>query len=632
MRRTAAVLAGAALLVTGILQPAHAAGELVVSDVRVDASVRSLDLRLSAQGLPAGAGLNAPSVTAQADGRTLPTASVVAAAHTDRVQPPRVLLLVDTTGSMAGQPMVEAKQAISTFVAQAPVEVPLGVMAYASTPRMLVPPTLDRSTVLGAVAGLQAQGQTALYDALGAGVAALGTEGDRRIVLLSDGEDNRSRAPLEAVLSATAGSGVTVDAIGFRTGKSVEAVLQRIASSGRGRVHGATSSAELSSALASTVHERATALDVRLLVPEDLRGEHSLVLTAGTTQGPLTTSVDVRLGEVATVAAPRTGWWGTQDALLVGLAAIAASLALASLVLLSRGGRRERRTQTLLDRYTTRPSRGKSEAQEASAVARTALELANRLASKRQLQDELALRLSRAAVAWTPAEWLLLQFGIACSAVLVLVLLGWNVLVALLAGAAAGGVLPNAYLRFRGGRRLKAFENQLPDALQMSAGSLSAGYSLAQALDGIVREGSEPMATEIGKALAESRLGVPIEQTLDGVAERMDSRDFGWVVMAIRVQREVGGNLGGVLTSVSATMRERAMLRRHVRGLSAEGRLSAYILIALPVLLTTFMVLVRRDYIEPLYTTVLGYLLIGVALVMLAIGSFVMSRLVKVEV
>ena len=166
----------------------------------------------------------------------------------------------------------------------------------------------------------------------------------------------------------------------------------------------------------------------------------------------------------------------------------------------------------------------------------------------------------------------------------------------------------------------------------MTAGSLSAGYSLGQALDGLVREGSEPMATEIGKALAESRLGVPVETTLEGVAHRMDSRDFSWVVMAIRVQREVGGNLGGVLNQVSATMRERAMLRRHVRGLSAEGRLSAYILVGLPVLLAVYMLLVRPEYIAPLHSTVLGWLLIGVGVFMLAIGSFVMSRMVNVEV
>jgi tight adherence protein B len=166
----------------------------------------------------------------------------------------------------------------------------------------------------------------------------------------------------------------------------------------------------------------------------------------------------------------------------------------------------------------------------------------------------------------------------------------------------------------------------------MTAGSLSAGYSLAQGLDGLVREGSEPMATEIGRALAESRLGVPVENTLQGVADRMGSKDFSWVVMAIRVQREVGGNLGGVLTTVSATMRERAMLRRHVRGLSAEGRLSAYILLGMPVLLVTYMFTLRREYLEPMYTTALGLLLILAALVLMSIGSFVMSRIVKVEV
>ena len=104
--------------------------------------------------------------------------------------------------------------------------------------------------------------------------------------------------------------------------------------------------------------------------------------------------------------------------------------------------------------------------------------------------------------------------------------------------------------------------------------------------------------------------GCPVEQTLEGVAVRMGSKDFAWVVMAIRVQREVGGNLGGVLTTVSATMRERAMLRRHVRGLSAEGRLSAYILIGLPIMLTLYMFTLRREYLEPLYTTAIGLVMI----------------------
>ncbi len=528
--------------------------------------------------------------------------------------------------------MTEAKEAISAFVAQAPVEVPLGLMVYDSTPRMLVPPTLDRSTVLGAVAGVEAQGQTALYDAVRAGVAALGTEGDRRLVLLSDGEDNRSQSSLDQALVTTSDSGVTVDAIGFRTEKSVEAVLNRIATSGRGRVYSAGSSAELSTALASSVRKRAASLSVRLLVPEDVRGPQTLTVTATTPTGPLTGTAQVPFGKVTAPPAGRSGWWGTRNALLAGLAAIGASLALGSLVLLGGGHRGRRRTHEVLERYTTTPTSPTKSVRTASPVARTALEFADRVATKRGSKDRSVLRLARAAVAFTPAEWLLLQTGAAFAATLLLVLLGWHLLLAAPVGTLLGVFGPSVYLSLRGRRRQKAFEEKLPDALQMTAGSLSAGYSLAQSLDGLVREGSEPMATEIGKALAESRLGVPVETTLEGVAERMGSKDFGWVVMAIRVQREVGGNLGGVLTTVSATMRERAMLRRHVRGLSAEGRLSAYILIGLPVFLALYMFATRREYLMPLYTTPLGILLITAALTLLAIGTFIMSRMVKVEV
>ncbi len=380
------------------------------------------------------------------------------------------------------------------------------------------------------------------------------------------------------------------------------------------------------------MRSRATALDVQLLIPEGVRGGKTLTVTASTPQGTVTASTPVQIGKATVVSPTRADWWGTRKALLAGLAAIGASLTLGSLVLVGGGHRQKSRTQDVLDRYTTSPAPVKEDLRTASPVARTALELADRVVTKRKLADRSALRLAQAAVAFTPAEWLLLQAGTCFGLALLLVLLGWNLLVAVVVGLGLGVFGPRMYLSLRAGRRQKAFADQLPDALQMAAGSLSSGYSLAQALDGLVQEGSEPMATEVGKALAESRLGVPVERTLEGVADRMASKDFGWVVMAIRVQREVGGNLGGVLTTVSATMRERAMLRRHVRGLSAEGRLSAYILIGLPISLFLFMFTSRREYLEPMYTTGLGVILIIAAIVLMSIGSFVMSRMVKVEV
>ena len=135
------------------------------------------------------------------------------------------------------------------------------------------------------------------------------------------------------------------------------------------------------------------------------------------------------------------------------------------------------------------------------------------------------------------------------------------------------------------------------------SGSLSAGLSLAQSIDTIVREGTEPIAGEFRRVVVETRLGVTLEDSMEGVAERMESRDFEWVVMAIRIQREVGGNLAELLLTVAATLREREYLRRHVRALSAEGRLSCCILGGLPPGFLLYLTLTKPDYVKPMYTT-----------------------------
>lgn len=627
------VLALAVVLPVAAATPTAAAqGELIVSDISVGAGYRSISATVSTTGMSADTALDPSSIVATVGGRTLPTTTVVTAKQTTSTTP-HVLVVIDTSGSMQGQPLAEAKQAVSEFVADASPSVKIGLLGFATRPQLLVPPTTDRTRLLGAVAGLQAQGETSLYDAVLTGLRALGRTGDRRLVVLSDGGDTRSTASFEAARDAAGRSGVIVDAIGFNTDEAVSSVLGKLAGSGRGSVRKASSAAELSSALATTVRSQAKTLTVKVLVPEDLRGENDLVLSVATPEGRLTSQASVSLGTASAEVPPPRGWWGTRNAVLGGAGAIAAALLLGSVVLMGGGHRDQRKVHTLLNRYTTTSRTSPpGDSRAASQVVRTAVDLADKVVTKRDLRDQLSLRLDRAAIAMTPAEWLLLRTGIGFGTLLMLGLLGSQVVTAVVLAVGVSTVGPALALRIRGSRRQKAFDEKLPDALQMVSGSLSAGYSLAQALDGLVREGSEPMATEMGRALAESRLGVAIETTLDGVAERMDSRDFRWVVMAIRVQREVGGNLAGVLTTVSATMRERAMLRRHVRGLSAEGRLSSYILIGLPLFLALFMLTLRPEYIRPLYTTGVGVMMIIAASLLLSIGSFWMSRMIKVEV
>jgi tight adherence protein B len=164
------------------------------------------------------------------------------------------------------------------------------------------------------------------------------------------------------------------------------------------------------------------------------------------------------------------------------------------------------------------------------------------------------------------------------------------------------------------------------------AGSLSAGLSLAQSVDTVVREGSDPMAAEFRRALVETRLGVEIEDALSGVAERMDSTDFEWVVMAIRIQREVGGNLSELLNKVADTIREREYLERQVLTLSAEGRLSVWILGGLPPAFLAYLVAFNPTYVAPMWSSPLGWAMLIVMGVLLTGGIFWMKKVVKVEV
>jgi Flp pilus assembly protein TadB len=187
-------------------------------------------------------------------------------------------------------------------------------------------------------------------------------------------------------------------------------------------------------------------------------------------------------------------------------------------------------------------------------------------------------------------------------------------------------------LSFRIRRRRAAFSHQLPDALQLIASALQSGFSLPQALDAVVREGAQPCAGELSRAIAEARIGGDLEDCLDMVANRMDSGDLRWTALAIRIQRSVGGNLAEILTTIAGTIRERAFLRRQVHALSAEGRLSSYILIALPVLVGAWLFLTSPQYMRPLYTTGLGEFMLAAAVVLLVVGTLWMRHQIKLEV
>jgi tight adherence protein B len=268
------------------------------------------------------------------------------------------------------------------------------------------------------------------------------------------------------------------------------------------------------------------------------------------------------------------------------------------------------------------------------ALATGIISLGDRFMERRESTTKTMALLERADLPWRPGEWLILRI----LSVVVGPLLGYAVMagparfIGVVLGFLLGLLGPSMVLHYLARRRARKFETQLPDTLLLVATSLSTGFSLQQALDAVAKDAPEPTAKELSRALAEARIGSDIADALERVGARMASENMAWSAMAIRIQRQVGGNLAETLRTTATTLREREALRRQVRALSAEGRLSAYILIALPVFIFLYLLKVNYDYIQLLWTNPLGLLMSIGGLVFMAIGIFWMRRVVRVEV
>ena len=178
-------------------------------------------------------------------------------------------------------------------------------------------------------------------------------------------------------------------------------------------------------------------------------------------------------------------------------------------------------------------------------------------------------------------------------------------------------------------RRQARFDEQVPDTLQMLTGGMRAGHSLLRAIDASAKESEAPMSEELTRVVNETRIGRDLGESLHEVADRTSNEDFNWITEAIEIHREVGGDLAEVLDHVGETIRDRNQIRRQARALSAEGRISALVLVALPVVMFAALCFMNPHYATTYTSTVPGFLMIAVGAVMLTLGSLWLNRLIK---
>jgi tight adherence protein B len=328
---------------------------------------------------------------------------------------------------------------------------------------------------------------------------------------------------------------------------------------------------------------------------------------------------------------------GSSWLLGVGLTAIFFGLggAVVALAAPAYVSRRQRRVESIERLVATRaPQEG--EKSSVTAISESLVRLGDKVMEARKSTPQTELLLARADLPLRAGEWAVLRASalVAGAAGGVALMHGGTAssFVGLCLGALAGALLPVLYLRFVASHRAKKFESQLPDVLTLVASSLQTGFSLLQALDAVAKDADEPSAKEFSRALAETRIGADLNESLERLADRMDSNNLRWTGMAIDIQRQVGGNLGETLRNTAVTLRDRQALIRHVKALAAEGKLSAYILLALPVGLFLYLLGINKPYVELLWTTPIGWGMSAFGLISMAFGMFWMSKVVKVEV
>ncbi|HYX88466.1 MAG TPA: VWA domain-containing protein, partial [Gaiellaceae bacterium] len=543
-----------------------------------------------------------------------------------------LVVAVDRSKSMSGKKLDDAVAAARNFVAAKAGSDRVAVVVFGSRAVQLTrfsSSTIDADDALRTMA-VDSKSGTALYDALALSGRMLAGEAGRArvLVLLTDGQDVSSEASLTEAIETAHRAGVLVYPIAIGGSDAAAAPLRRMARETGGTFHAAASSKALAGVYSSigrelrrtwrleyvtaarpgeTIHLRAS-LDPEGAASFDLKVPGNLA--APTASGGLPAPFYSALG-------------GLLLTLLVAFLVLSAC----GLVLTSSRGSWVKGRLAAHVEGGPRKARQREKGERLAALAGL-FSATEQAFGHRRLWKKLHLMLERADVPLRTVEFAYLIVGCGFVLALFAAVTGRSSLGILIA-LGVGALIPYGFVAIKARRRMNAFENQLPDLLVTLAASLKAGHSFKQGLQTVVDEGVEPASKVLGRVITDTKLGRPMDDALAETAERVGSKNFAFVITAVTIQRQVGGSLAGLFDMVADTVRQRQQFARKIKGLTAMGRASAYVLIALPFFVAFAITLLNPDYMDPLYHTSTGHTLIVVGLVMMAFGSLILKKLVS---
>lgn len=314
------------------------------------------------------------------------------------------------------------------------------------------------------------------------------------------------------------------------------------------------------------------------------------------------------------------------DVILIGVVVVV----LISVVLLVIGLSGKPTGQELVEERLGEPEKKRRRREKPEKRASVVGAAVDRAVAGRGFAQNLATQLARANLKWTVGEFIVLSVLLAIVAGALFFLIDRIVLVPV--GIIVGFFLPRIYAASQTSKRLKDFNNQLGDALNLMVNSLRAGYSMMQAMEVISNEMPMPISEEYRRVVLELQLGVSFDAAMANLMRRMPSADMDLVITAMSVQREVGGNLAEVLDAISFTIRERVRIKGEVKAMTAQGRITGYVVTGIPFALGGFIYMVNPDFMSGLFTDPCGWIMIGISLFLIVLGYVVINKIVSIEV
>ena len=553
---------------------------------------------------------------------------------------PRGVVFVVESSSAMETALASVKDAVANLAGDLPEGTEMALVSYGDSAQIVREFTTDPEAIADGVDGLVPSGAAAMWDGIYAGAQALedSPELQPNLVVVAASPDSASVVPASRASGLTTSLGTSVFAVGIEPGAPASALEQLVSTSG-GRY------------LSTTDVDRTMKRDVA----PSITGQYDVAFATEVKAGEVV-DLEVTLGDLSTAVSYVDGGsvagnlelaplettsggggilhsgLGKMVAVLLALVAVTLG-AYAMILVISKD---EDGLSAVLQVYSEGYG-GDGDGDDAeggavtSAFIQRAVDFTEEIAERQGLLAKTEGALERAAMPLRAAEALFFYGAFTLAAFVLLFLVSGNLMATVVVGVVLAAI-PPMIVNIKAKKRQKAFLAQLPDTLALLAGTLRAGYSLMQGVEAVSQEVDEPMGNELRRVVTESRLGRPLEESLEASAERMNSPDFSWAVMAVRIQREVGGNLAELLLTVGDTMTQRERLRRDVAALTAEGKVSAIVLGLLPLGLAGAMFVINPEYISALFTTKAGNVMLGAALVLAGFGFWWMKKTIEIEI